>query len=312
MSDDPTRVIIFDTTLRDGEQAPGLLDGRAGEAGAWRARSTRSAWTSSRPASRSPRRPTPRPCGRSRVEVRRPVIAALARCRAAGHRRGGAGARAGRALAHPHVPGDLGSAPRRASCASRARRASSRSVDARHARARSFTDDVEFSAEDATRSDRDFLCRVVEAVDRRRRDHGQPARHRRLRDARRDPRLLREIIAPRAERRPGGLQRALPRRPRPGGRQQPRRDPGRRAAGRVHDQRHRRARRQRVARGDRDGAARPRRIACRTTPAIESERAVRGQPAAVAAHRASRCRRTRRSSAATRSRTKPASTRTAC
>ena len=32
------------------------------------------------------------------------------------------------------------------------------------ARARSFTDDVEFSAEDATRSDRDFLCRVVEAV----------------------------------------------------------------------------------------------------------------------------------------------------
>jgi 2-isopropylmalate synthase len=32
------------------------------------------------------------------------------------------------------------------------------------ARARSFTDDVEFSAEDATRSDIDFLCRVVERV----------------------------------------------------------------------------------------------------------------------------------------------------
>jgi 2-isopropylmalate synthase len=30
--------------------------------------------------------------------------------------------------------------------------------------ARGFTDDVEFSAEDATRSDRDFLCRVIEAV----------------------------------------------------------------------------------------------------------------------------------------------------
>src|SRR6185295_18470429 len=30
--------------------------------------------------------------------------------------------------------------------------------------ARQFTDDVEFSAEDATRSDRDFLCRVIEAV----------------------------------------------------------------------------------------------------------------------------------------------------
>ena len=32
------------------------------------------------------------------------------------------------------------------------------------ARARSFTDDVEFSAEDATRSNIDFLCRVVESV----------------------------------------------------------------------------------------------------------------------------------------------------
>jgi len=31
-------------------------------------------------------------------------------------------------------------------------------------RARKFTDDVEFSAEDATRSDRDYLCRIVEAV----------------------------------------------------------------------------------------------------------------------------------------------------
>jgi len=31
-------------------------------------------------------------------------------------------------------------------------------------RARTYTDDVEFSAEDATRSDPDFLCRVVEAV----------------------------------------------------------------------------------------------------------------------------------------------------
>jgi 2-isopropylmalate synthase len=31
-------------------------------------------------------------------------------------------------------------------------------------RARKYTDDVEFSAEDATRSDREYLCRVVEAV----------------------------------------------------------------------------------------------------------------------------------------------------
>ncbi len=31
-------------------------------------------------------------------------------------------------------------------------------------RARTFTDDVQFSAEDATRSDRDYLCRVIELV----------------------------------------------------------------------------------------------------------------------------------------------------
>ena len=30
--------------------------------------------------------------------------------------------------------------------------------------ARKYTDDVQFSAEDATRSDMEFLCRVVEAV----------------------------------------------------------------------------------------------------------------------------------------------------
>ena len=49
--------------------------------------------------------------------------------------------------------------------------------------------------------------------------------------------------------------RALPRRPRPGGGQLVRRRAGRRAPGRVRDQRHRRARGQRVARGDRDAPA---------------------------------------------------------
>ena len=61
--------------------------------------------------------------------------------------------------------------------------------------ARQHTFDVQFSAEDATRSDFDFLCRVVEAVIKAGRDHDQPARHGRLRDARRDPRLLHERSA---------------------------------------------------------------------------------------------------------------------
>ena len=48
---------------------------------------------------------------------------------------------------------------------------------------------------------------------------------------------------------------ALPQRPRAGGRQLARRGDGRRAPGRVHDQRPGRARGQRLARGDRDGGA---------------------------------------------------------
>ncbi len=49
--------------------------------------------------------------------------------------------------------------------------------------ARQYTDDVQFSAEDATRSDLDFLCRVVEAVIAAGVHHGQSARHRRVRRA---------------------------------------------------------------------------------------------------------------------------------
>ena len=46
--------------------------------------------------------------------------------------------------------------------------------------ARKYTDDVQFSAEDATRSDMEFLCRVVEAVINAGCDDHQPARHGRL------------------------------------------------------------------------------------------------------------------------------------
>ena len=50
--------------------------------------------------------------------------------------------------------------------------------------ARQFTDDVEFSPEDGYRSEPDFLCRVLEAVDRRGRHDDQHPGHRRLRGAR--------------------------------------------------------------------------------------------------------------------------------
>ena len=115
----------------------------------------------------------------------------------------------------------------------------------------------------------------------------------------------------RAERAPRDVQRALPRRPRPGGGEHAGGDWRGRASGGVHDQRHRRARRQRVARRNRDGDARPRRSAARRD-AHRHRTAVRVQPDAVGDHRRARAGQQGRSSAATRSRTKPASTRTAC
>ena len=84
--------------------------------------------------------------------------------------------------------------------------------------------------------------------------HRQPARHRRLRHARRSTARCSATCWPRV---PGAdarrAERALPRRPRPRRGQLARRDRGRRAAGGVHRQRHRRARRQRRPGGDGDG-----------------------------------------------------------
>jgi 2-isopropylmalate synthase len=161
MATDSTRVVIFDTTLRDGEQAPGfslevpakvqmaraldLLGVDIIEAGF----------------------PIASPADADAVmhiarEVRRPVIAALARCR----------------------PQDIEEAARALASAERRRIHTFLATSDLHLerklritrdaclaavidgvrRARQFTDDVEFSAEDATRSDHDFLCRVVEAA----------------------------------------------------------------------------------------------------------------------------------------------------
>ena len=57
-----------------------LLDARRGKARSWPVSSTPWAWTSSRRASRSPPRTMPKSVRRVASEVRRPVIAALARC----------------------------------------------------------------------------------------------------------------------------------------------------------------------------------------------------------------------------------------
>ena len=303
----PARVIVFDTTLRDGEQAPGYsMDVPAKLA---MARSLDALGVDIIEAGFPIASPADAEAVRQiAASVRRPIIAALARTRPQDIEEAArALGPAERSRIHTFLAtSDLHLAAKlrmsREECLA--------SAVAAVKLARGFTDDVEFSAEDATRSDRDFLCRVIEAV------IAAGATTINLPDtvgyATPDelPRLLRRHHRPRAQRRSRGLQRPLPQRPRPRGRQQPGGDSGRRAAGRVRDQRHRRAGRQRVARGVRDGAARP-----AGSPAVRHRRFTRRRCSRRAScwrrSPASRSRPTRPSSAATPSRTRPASIRTA-
>ncbi len=161
MSHDSTRIVVFDTTLRDGEQAPGFSMDVPAKLSMARALDAlgvdiiEAGFPIASPADSEATRQVAR-------EVRRPVIAALARCR----------------------PQDIEEAARALEPAERARIHTFLATSDLHLerklritreacleeivdgvrRARQFTDDVEFSAEDATRSDRDFLCRVVEAA----------------------------------------------------------------------------------------------------------------------------------------------------
>jgi 2-isopropylmalate synthase len=161
MSPQPTPVVVFDTTLRDGEQAPGFSMDVPSKLALARALDAlgvdiiEAGFPIASPADSEATRQVAR-------EVRRPVIAALARCRQA----------------------DIDEAARALEPAERRRIHTFLATSDLHLErklritrdacleqivdgvrlARRYTDDVEFSAEDATRSDRDFLCRVVEAV----------------------------------------------------------------------------------------------------------------------------------------------------
>jgi 2-isopropylmalate synthase len=95
-------------------------------------------------------------------EVRRPVIAALARCRAQDIDEAGRSLQpAERRRIHTFLATSDLHLERKLRIS---RDACLEQIIDGVRRARQFTDDVEFSAEDATRSDRDFLCRVVEAA----------------------------------------------------------------------------------------------------------------------------------------------------
>jgi 2-isopropylmalate synthase len=155
------RVLIFDTTLRDGEQAPGFSLRPAEKLQLARQLDAlgvdiiEAGFPIASPADAEAVR-------RISTEIRRPVIACLARCHRADLEKAAwsiAPAERGRihtfiATSDLHLKAKLRIS--REQCLEAA-------VDSvRYARQQ--TDDVQFSAEDATRSDFDFLCRVVEQV----------------------------------------------------------------------------------------------------------------------------------------------------
>jgi 2-isopropylmalate synthase len=94
--------------------------------------------------------------------VRRPVIAGLARACAADVEKAGSALRgASRARIHTFIATSDLHLERKLNMTREACLDATRSAVVH---ARRYTDDVQFSAEDATRSDPDFLCRVVEAA----------------------------------------------------------------------------------------------------------------------------------------------------
>ena len=154
-------VLIFDTTLRDGEQAPG--NSLTPEEKIRLARQLEALGVdiieAGFPAASEGDYRSVREIA---AEVRKPVIAALARCTdrdidLAGEALHGAE----RSRIHVFIStSDLHMREKlrlsREEVVERAREAVRR--------ARRYTDDVEFSAEDASRSDPDFLCQVVQAA----------------------------------------------------------------------------------------------------------------------------------------------------
>jgi 2-isopropylmalate synthase len=155
------RLLIFDTTLRDGEQAPGFsmrVDEKvrlARQLEALGADIIEAGFPIASEADAEAVR-------RVSLALEGAVVAALARC-APGDvdRAAWAIAPARRGRIHTFIAtSDL-----HLSCKLRmTREACLDAAVTAVRRARGYTADVEFSAEDATRSDRDFLCRVIEAV----------------------------------------------------------------------------------------------------------------------------------------------------
>src|SRR6188508_3855509 len=155
MSHDSSRIVVFDTTLRDGEQAPGFSMDVPSKLTLARALDAlgvdiiEAGFPIASPADSEGTRQVA-------LEVRRPVIAALARCRRADIEEA---ARALQPAERPRIHTFLATSDLHLERKLRISREDClRQIVEGVTLARTFTDDVEFSAEDATRSNRDFLC----------------------------------------------------------------------------------------------------------------------------------------------------------
>ena len=158
---DPAKVVIFDTTLRDGEQAPGFsmdVPAKLTMARALDALAVDIIEAGFPIASLADFQAVQQIA----QELRRPVIAALARSRPQDIEEA---ARALEPAERSRIHTFLATSDLHLTTKLRMTREACLEAAVEGVRlARRFTDDVEFSAEDATRSDSDFLCRVVEAV----------------------------------------------------------------------------------------------------------------------------------------------------
>lgn len=155
------RVIVFDTTLRDGEQAPGFslrVDEKVRLARQLERLGVDVVEAGFPIASESDAEAVRQVA----LALERPIVAALARCAPSDiDRAAWAVAPARRSRIHTFIAtSDL-------HLERKLKMTRETALDAAVAavrRARGYTDDVQFSAEDATRSDRDYLCLVIEQV----------------------------------------------------------------------------------------------------------------------------------------------------
>ncbi len=302
---------IFDTTLRDGEQSPGASMNLAEKMELAQALVDFGGGRDRGRLSRSLRPAISRRSAQIAEAVRGTTICGLARCERHRHRSRVGGAQARRASADPRVSGH-----QRHPSGVQAEDGSSEEIIRRAVagvrRAGELLRRRRVLAGRRRPHRAGFSLPGGRGGDRSRRHHGEYSRHGRLCHAGAHGRRDSQPRESRAEHRSGGDQHALPQRSGAGRGEQPGWRRERSRPDRMHDQRHRRAGWQLLARGSGDGAAHAQRLLPLPTRGINTRAARANQPAGFERSPAFRCSATRRSSAATPSPTRPASIRTAC